>query len=197
MSTAPARVLSDELFPAASLTRDVLLVAGAALALAVAAQVRIPLPHSPVPVTGQTFVALVAGAALGSRKGPAAVLLYLALGAAGLPVFAGGTAGAFFALATGGYLLGLAFAAAITGLLAERGWDRGPRVILALALGNLAVYAVGLPWLAAYLATAGSEDLLARTLVLGLLPFLPGDALKLLLASACLPACWAALRREG
>ena len=190
-TTVETRLLADVLFPTQSLARDAALVAGTTVALALAAQLKLPLPFTPVPVTGQTLVALLAGAALGSRRGALAMLGYLTAGALGAPVFAGGAGGAggaFWQLATGGYLLGLLFATALVGWLAERGWQRGGRLFAALTLGNLAVYALGLPWLAAFLAAGGADGLLSRTLALGFLPFLPGDTVKIVLAALLLPA---------
>jgi len=111
--------------------------------------------------------------------------MYLAEGAAGLPVFAGGGGGpARLAGPTGGYLIGFVAAAFITGLLAERGWDRRVgTTLLAMLVGNIALYAFGLPWLACFVESG-------RVLTLGLLPFIPGDLLKLALATALLPLGW-------
>ena len=164
---------------------DLALVVAGSLLLALSARVAIPLPFSPVPVTGQTLAVLLLGALLGSRRGPSAILLYLLAGALGLPGFAGGAAGlGRLAGPTGGYLVGFAVAAFLTGLLAERGWDRrAPTAFLAMLLGNGAVYACGLPWLAAFVG-------FDRVLALGLLPFVPGDLFKLVLATLVLPAGW-------
>jgi biotin transport system substrate-specific component len=104
---------------------DAVLVVTGSVFIALLAQVAIPLPFSPVPITGQTFAVLLVGVLLGSRRGGLGVLLYLLEGAAGLPFFAGGTAGlARLAGPTGGYLVGFVVAAIVVGLLAERGWDR-------------------------------------------------------------------------
>ena len=164
---------------------DVALILCGSLFIALSAQVAIHLPFSPIPVTGQTLAVLLAGALLGSRRGSLCLLAYLAEGVLGLPVFAGGAAGpARLAGPTGGYLVGFVAAAYVTGLLAERGWDR--RVVatlLAMLLGNAAIYAFGLPWLAAFV---GSE----RALSLGFYPFIVGDFLKLALAASLLPSGW-------
>jgi biotin transport system substrate-specific component len=164
----------------------VLVLAGAAL-IAGAAQVSIPLPFTPVPVTGQTFAVLLVGGALGTLRGLSAAVLYVLLGIAGAPVYADHASGwHVFTGATGGYLVGIALAAAVTGRLAERRWDRTvASAIGAMLTGNVVVYLCGLPWLAHSLGTG-----LSKTLELGLYPFVPGDLLKLYLAAALLPAAW-------
>jgi biotin transport system substrate-specific component len=161
--------------------------------IALSAQVAIPLPFSPVPVTGQTLAVLLVGALLGSRRGSLAVLAYIAQGLAGLPVFAGGALGMARLLGpTGGYLVGFAAAAFLVGLLAERGWDR--RVLTtaaAMILGNLVIYAIGALWLAPFVG--GLEQALAT----GVLPFIPGDLVKIVAAALLLPAGWKLLRWSG
>lgn len=167
----------------------VALVVGGSVLIALAAQVAIPLPFSPVPVTGQTYAILVVGAALGSRLGLATVALYIAEGSAGLPVFApGGAVGIARLLGpTGGYLVGFAAAAFAVGWLSERGWDRHlVRCALAMLAGEVVVYAFGLPGLARFVPAD-------RILAAGLLPFVPGDLVKLVLAAATPPAAWRAL----
>ena len=174
----------------AALYDGALVLAGSIL-IALSAQVAIPLPFSPVPLTGQTFGVLLVGALLGSRRGLLSVLVYLVEGAAGLPVFAGGLGGFPVLLGpTGGYLLGFAAAAALTGWLAERGWDRRIlTTLVAMIAGNLLIYAFGLTRLAAF---AGWEAALAA----GLLPFLVGDAIKVGLAALLLPQGWRFLGRR-
>jgi biotin transport system substrate-specific component len=168
-----------------ALLYDIVLVIGGSLFVALGAQVAVHLPFSPVPITGQTLAVLLVGMLLGSRRGSLSLLTYLAEGLAGLPVFAGGTAGLARLLGpTGGYLVGFVAAAYVTGLLAERGWDRRVvTTILAMFLGNIAIYAVGVLWLAAFVG-------IGRALPLGLYPFIPGDLLKLVLAAILLPAGW-------
>lgn len=190
-------VLADVVFPAAlRRTRaqqriaDAALVLGGSLLTALAARLTIPLPFTPVPITGQTFAVLLVGAALGSRRGALSMALYVLEGALGLPVFAGGTAGLGRLLGpTGGYLVGFIAAAFVTGWLAERGWDRRPlTTALAMLAGNLVIYLFGLPWLAAFL---GGRFLGPKgALALGLLPFIPGDLVKLALATFLLPSAW-------
>jgi biotin transport system substrate-specific component len=185
--------LADVAWPRAGLFRDTLLVVGASLATALAARIAVPLPWSPVPITGQTFAVLLSGAVLGARRGFAAQLLYLAQGALGLPVFAGGGAGlASLVGPSGGYLLAFPLAAAVTGLLAERGWDRRfATTFLALLAGSAVVFALGLAWLARFVP---AQHLLAT----GLWPFVPGDLIKSALAAVAFPAAWrAAHRRTG
>ena len=172
--------------------RSVALVVAFSLLVALAAQVVIPLPWTPVPLTGQTFAVLLAGALLGSRLGALALLAYLAEGALGLPFFRGGAAGAqHFLSPTAGYLLAFPAAAFLTGLLAERGWDRRPATAAAaMALGSAVILASGWAWLA---ASTGSP---AAAFRLGVAPFLAGDAIKIALAAAALPLGWSLLRRR-
>ena len=185
------RTLTDALVPRTGVLRNAVLIVLFSLITAAAAQVSIPLPFTPVPITGQTFAVLLTGALLGSRLGALSLLLYLAEGAAGLPVFALGRSGLATLLGpTGGYLLAFPVAAFVVGWLAERGWDR--RVFttaLAMLLGNLVIYAGGVPWLARFVGG------LPEAVALGMVPFLPGDAIKLVLAALLLPTGWALLGR--
>lgn len=193
-------VLSDLLIPAAlRRTRaqqrlaDAVLILGGSLLTALMARVEIPLPFTPVPITGQTFAVLLVGAALGSRRGALSMAVYLLEGALGLPVFAGGAAGlARLRGPTGGYLIGFIAAAFVTGWLAERGWDRRPATTaLAMLTGNAVIYLFSLPWLAWFVGGfLGPKGALA----LGLLPFVPGDLLKLLLATLAFPSAWLLVR---
>ena len=171
---------------------DLACVVGGSLFIALSAQVVVPLPFSPVPVTGQTLAVLLTGALLGRVRGTLSVLVYLAQGISGLPVFAGGMGGVLHLVGpTGGYLIGFVPAAFLTGLLAERGWDRGVGpAFAAMLVGNAAIYACGLPWLAQFLGPQ-------RVLALGLAPFLPGDLMKLGIAAALLPSGWKLLGRSG
>jgi biotin transporter BioY len=171
------------------LAYDAALVIGGSLFIALCAQFTVRV--GPVPITGQTLGVLLTGMLLGSRRGSLSVLAYLAQGIAGLPVFApGGPLGLARLLGpTGGYLLGFVAAAYVTGLLAERGWDRKmPTALLAMLVGNTVIYALGLSWLALFV---GIEN----TLPLGLYPFVIGDAIKALLAAALLPIGWKLLKR--
>lgn len=181
--------LAQVLVPEKSLLRDAALITMFSLINAAAAQVSIPLSFTPVPITGQTFGVLLTGALLGSRLGALSLLLYLAEGVAGLPVFALGRSGlATIFGPTGGYLMAFPIAAFAVGWLAEHGWDR--RVLttaLAMVVGNAIIYAGGVPWLTRF---AGG---LAQAVQLGMLPFLIGDGVKLVLAATLLPAGWAIL----
>ncbi len=165
--------------------RDVALVLTGTLVVAALAQIKIPLPFTPVPLTGQTFAVLVVGAALGARKGAASLLIYLLIGIAGLPVFAGGTSGTAVLFGpTGGYLAGFIAAAYLIGLLAARGLDRRiPTALAAFLAGEVIIYVLGVAWLSTYLG-------FGRAIQEGLLPFLLGDAIKLVAAALVLPAAW-------
>ena len=176
----------------AALSRDALLVTAFSLVTALCAQSAVPLPFSPVPLTGQTFGVLLSGALLGPRLGLLAMLLYLAEGGFGLPFFAGGASGPARLLGpTGGYLLAYPLAAWITGALAMRGWDRRPLFMLAaMLLGSLAILALGAAFLARFV---GPHDALWR----GVFPFLPGDVLKALLAAGLLPLGWRWIGRHA
>ncbi|MFI6443509.1 biotin transporter BioY [Kitasatospora sp. NPDC050543] len=191
----PTRAVLADLLPAASTRigtqlRDLALVTGGAALTGLAAQLSVNVPGSPVPVTGQTFAALLVGTALGTRRGIASLGLYLLAGMAGLPWFAQGTSGVL--MPSLGYVIGFVLAAGLTGALARRGADRSPlNTAVAMVLGNLAIYAVGVPYLALSLDIS-----LAKAAELGLYPYLVGDALKALLAVAALPLAWKLLRQR-
>ncbi|NOY98035.1 MAG: biotin transporter BioY [Chloroflexi bacterium] len=188
--TTLAPTLSTRYFPrTAGWLRDLLLITGGALSVAALAQVKIPLPFTPVPLTGQTFAVLLVGAALGSKRGGASLVLYTALGALGLPFFAGGASGlAYLSGPTLGYLAGFVMAAYLVGKLAERGLERSVRTSLVPFLaGTLVIYLAGAGWLAILF---GFE----KALTLGVLPFLIGDTIKLILAALALPAAWRLVR---
>jgi biotin transport system substrate-specific component len=170
-----------------SRARHVALVVAGALLIYLSARIAIPVPGSPVPITGQTFGVLLVGGALGFRRGALAALLYLLLGVVGLPFFAEGKGGLSVIVgATGGYLVGFVLASAIVGRLAELGWDRHlGGAVGAMLIGNAVIYAIGLPWL---MVVAGYD--LATAVANGLTPFLVGDALKLALAAIVFPVAW-------
>ena len=190
--------LSAAFFPKDTLLRQALLVVGAVVFIALAAQVTWDYPFiqtkagAPVPITGQTFAILVTGALLGSRLGTTAVLAYLAAGIVGAPVFADWSRYyTAFAGATGGYLIGFLAAAFIVGWFAERGWDRSHWIVLAMLLGNVILYVPGLIWLNAWthiISIPGADWSL--TLEFGLWPFIPGDLAKLVAAALVVPAGW-------
>lgn len=192
-SVRPGTVLAD-LLPASTRARgqvrDLALVLGGAAFTGIAAQLAVPVPGSPVPVTGQTLAALLVGAVLGTRRGVASLALYLLAGVAGLPWFASGTSGTG---ATLGYVIGFVVAGGLVGELARRGADRSPlRTAAAMVLGNLTVYAVGVPYLAASLHVG-----LGKAASLGLYPYLLGDGLKIVIATGLLPAAWKLVGRKG
>ena len=186
-----APVLADALLPSGALA-DALAVVVASLFVAVCAQAEIRLPFTPVPISGATLGVLYAGALLGSRRGAAAVVLYLLEGAAGLPVFSGGAAGFLHFLGpTGGYLLGFPVGAFAVGLLAERGWDRTPaRAFATMLVGSLPILALGLLGLSRFVP--------ARALLTaGLWPFIPGDLFKAALSAGLLPLGWKIVGRRA
>jgi biotin transport system substrate-specific component len=192
-ATRPGAVLAD-LLPAATrargVARDLALVLGGAALTGMAAQLSVPVPGSPVPVTGQTLAALLVATALGTRRGVAAMGLYLVAGLAGVPWFAAGGSGSG---ATFGYIIGFVLAGALVGEVARRGADRSPlRTAGAMVLGNLAVYAVGVPYLALSLHVG-----LGKAASLGLYPYLLGDAVKVALAMGLLPGAWKLVGRRG
>ncbi|MEV6182745.1 biotin transporter BioY [Streptomyces sp. NPDC052015] len=188
MSTAaatparPGQVLAD-LLPA-SRVRDVALVLGGAALTGLAAQIAVPVPGSPVPVTGQTFAALLVGTSLGARRGFLSLALYALAGVAGVPWFAEGTSGA--TAVSFGYVLGMILASTVVGALARRGADRSVwRMAGTMLVGEAIIYAVGVPYLA-YAADISASAAIAA----GLTPFLIGDALKAALAMGLLPTAW-------
>jgi len=195
VTLAPARsVLVDSLGARSVAANITMVVAGAALT-AGAAQLVIPM--WPVPITGQTFAVLLVGTTLGALRGALSMVLYIALGAIGLPVFTEGSAGwHVIAGPTGGYLIGFVLAAILTGWLAQRSWDR--KVVgagVAFLAGTAVIYAVGLPWLSVALGQLGYPNDLGATLQSGLMPFIPGDILKAAVAGALLPVTWKLVSR--
>jgi biotin transport system substrate-specific component len=163
---------------------DAIVVICGSLILCFSAQVKVYLPISPVPITGQTFAVLMLAALLGSTRGVMAVIAYLAEGIAGLPVFVGGIGLAALIGPTGGYLMGFVAVAYVVGRLAEMGWDRRvSTTVLAMLAGEFVLYTFGVCWLAIMTN-------IRTALVIGLYPFIVGDILKIALAAAVLPAGW-------
>lgn len=183
-------VLAEAVLPHALTRTGVTVALGAALT-ALAAQVAVPIPGSPVPVTGQTFAVLLVGAALGPARAVASMALYVALGAVGLPVFTDGSGGAHVLVgATGGYLVGFLVAGAVAGLAARHGHDRSVLRELAVAVAASAtIYVCGVTWL-----SASTGMTLGQAVAVGVVPFLLGDALKALLAAGALPTAWGFVR---
>lgn len=230
-ASARQEVLIDVLVPRIGapttvnrLARDAVLVVGFAFLMAAFAQIAIRIPETTVPITAGTFGALITGAALGRNRGGLSIGLYVLVGMVALPVFApptsymadktfhfilpwNGKDGFVWDLSNGGYIVGFILAAYLVGLLAERGWDRRTTVPVAMIVGNICVYLVGLPWLAAFIGSdatipglepaktyydaIGGSNVLDKTLKGGLYPFIAGDALKLMAAALVLPGAWA------
>lgn len=177
-----ARTLGDAI--PGGMARSVALVITGTLLVALSAQVAIPLPFTPVPLTLQTLAVLLVGAGLGSVRGLVSMALYLLVGVAGVPWFSQDNSG--WAFPSFGYVIGFLLAAALVGKLAERGADRtfGKAVGL-MVVGNLAIYAVGVPGLMLFTGMS-----LGAALTAGVVPFLIGDAIKIAVAAGSLPAAW-------
>lgn len=188
-SVAARRGVLADLIPGAAV-RSVLLVVGGAALTGLAAQLSVSIePISPVPVTGQTFAVLLVAAALGPWRALASMALYLVVGMAGVPWFAGGTSGA--GGASFGYILGYLAAGLLVGELARRAGDRtAPRAVGTMILGNAVIYAFGVSWLVAVTGLS-----VASAFGEGVLPFLIGDGIKIALAAGLLPGTWALVRR--
>jgi biotin transport system substrate-specific component len=183
------RVLADVF--AQTWARSLVLVVGGAAFVGLSAQIAIPLPFTPVPLTLQTFAVLLTGAALGSLRGVLAMGLYAVVGIAGVPWFAEGSSG--FAAPSFGYILGFIAAAFIVGRIAEHGATRSAgRTAGLMIVGNLVIYAIGVTWLK---FAIGADW--ATAVALGLTPFLLGDAIKIAAAAGLLPLTWKGLRKAG
>ena len=166
-----------------TMAHKVALVIGGSILLALSAHIKVP--FYPVPVTMQTMLVLMIGMAFGPRLGFATIMAYLAQGAMGLPVFAGGAGLAYMAGPTGGYLFGFAVAAIVTGVLAEKGWGKSVgSTALAMVIGNIVIYAFGVTYLS---SIVGGFD---KAIQFGLAPFIYGDLLKIVIATAALPLAW-------
>lgn len=185
--SASAVTLRAALLPRTSVVTDTLLVSGGAVFIALVAQLAFYLPFTPVPVTGLTFGVIVTGAAMGAVRGLLATMLYVLLGVAGLPVYADASYGLDVLIGvTGGYLVGSVLAAALTGFLAEKAWDRKVvSAVPAMLLGELVIFIIGVGWLMVVLDVGLMEGL-----VLGLIPFIPGEIVKLTAAGLLLPGAW-------
>ena len=190
LSLAPRRpVLADRVLPRSLAVDAGLVLAGAALTAGLA-QVAIPL--WPVPITGQTLGVLLVGASLGATRGSISMVVYALAGLVGLPVYSDHTAGAAVLLGpTGGYIVGFVLAAAFTGWLAERRWERRFLAgMLAFVAGSVVVFLVGLPWLKVSLGLTWSQ-----TLAAGLAPFIIGGIIKAVVAALALRGAWALVAR--
>jgi biotin transport system substrate-specific component len=184
-AAAQPRVLAD-LVPDVR-ARDVALVVAGALLTAVCAQIAIPVPGSPVPITGQTFAVLLCGAGLGAARGASSQGVYVGLGWMGLPFYSdGGSGGEVLFGTNGGYIFGFVIAAYVVGRLAERRHDRTPLTALPLfTIGSLIIFGLGVPWLA-----VSADMTLVEALDAGFVPFIPGGIVKAVAAAALLPAAW-------
>lgn len=183
--TLPRRkpVVLADLLPG-TLVRDAALVTGAAAAVGLLAQISIHLSFTPVPITGQTLGVLVAGTALGWKRGTAAMVLYALAGVAGIPWFADHSSG--YVGASFGYVVGFVLCAALCGYLAERGADRSLwKSVPVMVAGEIVMYATGVVWLALSLHIGG-----AKAIALGFTPFVIGDAIKAAIAAGLLPSAW-------
>lgn len=205
---------------------DAVLVVGFAWLIVLCAQIAIRIPTTTVPITGQTFAVLLTGGALGSKRGGLSALVYMLLGMFAVPAFAPGravmaeknfhfifpwkgTEGYIWDLSSGGYIVGFILAAFLVGWLAEHGWAKGSKVVTAMLLGNIVVYLVGLPWLAAFIASGAKipgleltyydaisgSNVFDKMMKGGLYPFIGGDAVKLVGAMLVLPGAWWLVRK--
>ena len=235
MQLAPtAPTLIDYVVPGKGLAKDIALVVGFSLLVTVFAQIAVKLPFTPVPITGQTLAVLLTGGALGANRGAVSLTLYLLMGSIGLDVFAPsaqalegtlvhfifpweGSGTAIWSITSGGYIVGFVAAAYVVGRLAERGWDRGWNVTVAMLAGNLLVYVPGLLWLGFVIGSGFLDETMAarfgldsfdlagalegsntfdKTLIAGLYPFVVGDLIKLYIAAIALPGAWALVGRK-
>ncbi len=229
-----APTLIDVALPGKGVLRDIALIVGFSLLVAAFAQIAVNLPFTTVPLTGQTLAVLLTGGALGAWRGAASLGLYAVWGTIGIPVFAPptavlqgqlvhfifpwqGLADPVWAITSGGYIVGFIAAAYVVGWLAERGWDRGRYVPVAMLAGNVLLYIPGLLWLGFVISSGLLNDTLAaqfglesfdlaeaipgattldKTLVGGLYPFIVGDLIKLYIAAVALPGAWALIGRR-
>lgn len=190
ISVSP-RTLADAI--PGGLVRNVALIAGGAGLIGVTAQISFHLPFTPVPLTLQTLSVLLVGSVLGSKRGLVSLAVYALVGMAGFGWFSAGRSG--WSFASFGYIIGFVLAAVVVGKLAEHGADRTlGKAVAQMVLGNLVIYAVGVPWL---MVQTGMS--LPQALAAGVVPFLIFDAIKLVIAAGLLPAGWKLVnsRREA
>ena len=171
-------ILTEQLIKSKSLTTNIVIALSCSIFLALLARLSMPVPFSPVPITGQTFGILFLGTVLGSRLGVLSVIAYISEGLVGFPVFAGGTAGFLYLLGpTGGYLIGFIPAVYLVGYLSEKRWtNKFTATIITMIFGTSIIFIFGISWLA---ITAG----FGTALSIGLYPYLLGAAVKIILAS--------------
>lgn len=194
MNTATVRPVLADVFIGkrhSTLLNTLVLTLLGSLIMATCAQIAIPLPFTPVPITGQTFGVLLVGTMLGAKRGALSAVFYLLEGAMGLPVFAGFKGGLPHLLGpTGGYLFGFIATAYVVGYLAERGWDRGVlKTALIMLVGNTVTYLFGLSWLSYFVG-------ISNVFALGFIPFLIGDVLKIIVLMITMPLVWRIVRQD-
>ncbi len=187
MSISSTATLRSAFIPRSTAATKIALVVGGVAFLALMAQISVPVPGSPVPVTGQTLGALLLGSAYGATLGFTTFASYLIVGFLGAPIFAAGTHGfAHFTGATGGYLVGMLLASLITGYLAGRKWDQKiATVIPTMLIGEVVIYAAGLFWLHHSIHANWST-----TFKFGFTPFILGEVIKIAIASTAMPTLW-------
>ena len=187
MSISSSATLRGALITRSTAATQVALVIGGTAFLALMAQIAVPVPGSPVPVTGQTLGALLLGSAYGASLGFTTFASYLLVGFLGAPVFASGAHGlSRITGATGGYLVGMLLASLLTGYLAGRKWDQKIlTVIPTMILGDLVIFGAGLYWLHHSIHATW-----ATTFKLGLTPFILGEVIKIAIASTAMPTLW-------
>ena len=187
MSTQAVTGVIVDSWATQSRVRNAILVMGLTGFTALAAQVSIPLPFTPVPLTLQTFAVLAGAAALGAERAVIAQVLYITLAVAGAPVLAGGASGHEVVVgATGGYLIGFVLASYVVGRISSKGAStKSDKTALAFLAGSVLIYALGAPWLA---FTTGNT--ITWAIVNGVVPFLVGDLIKAVAAGAVLPLAW-------
>lgn len=194
-ATARPELLADRLVGARSRLADLALIGAGAALVALLAQVEIPM--WPVPITGQTLGVMLVGATLGAWRGAAAMLVYMAAGLAGLPVFAGFTGGIMTVMKPSfGFIIGFVFAAALVGWLAQRNWDRRPLLALVAFLGaSIVPFVFGVPYLWVVMEQVVGQPMdFGLAMSYGVTPFILGGIVKWLLAAALLPLAWRGVR---
>jgi biotin transport system substrate-specific component len=193
MQLSSRAALIDRVIPR-SVVNDLALILSGAVLTAYAAQLVIPM--WPVPITAQTLAVLLVGSVLGATRGAVSLIAYFSMGALGLPVFSAATSLSFGP--TFGYLIGFVAAASVVGWLSERGWHKSVSGVLgSFAIANAIIYLFGLPWLAFILGNLGVANDIAAVATAGLLPFIVGDVLKMMLAAALLPIAWKFFGRKS
>ena len=193
MSISSTATLRGALISRSTVATKIALVVGGAAFLALLAQIAVPVPGSPVPVTGQTLGVLLLGSAYGASLGFTTFATYLLVGLLGAPVFASGAHGlARITGATGGYLVGMLIASLLTGYLAGHEWDqRIKTVIPTMLLGDLVIFSAGLFWLHHSIHATW-----ATTFKFGFTPFILGEVIKIAIASTTMPTLWRFVPKE-